>query len=243
MRAVALDVAAPARAFAAAGLAADSVMRVLMNPPFNDPARQRTSPDAARALAHAAPRAVLAPWIKTAARLLRARGTLTLIWRADGLADVLSALAPAFGAVAVTPVHPAPDKPAIRILATAVKASRAPLALLPPLVLADASGRPTAAAEAVLRDGAALPDHALRCSRDCVRIVPAGYATANGGGSKTSVRAFLRLAASADMRGGRDRGNQGQQHHDLHFHLSEVLPTRACRQRDVARSVPMVENW
>ena len=79
-----------------------------------------------------------------------------MIWRADGLADVLAALAPAFGAVAVTPVHPAPDKPAIRILVTAVKASRAPLALLPPLVLADASGRPTAAADAILRDGAAL---------------------------------------------------------------------------------------
>lgn len=160
VRAVALDVTAPARAFAAAGLAADSVMRVLMNPPFNDPARQRASPDASRALAHAAPRAVLMPllvsWIKTAARLIRPRGTLTLIWRADGLADVLAALTPAFGAVAVTPVHPAPDKPAIRILATAVKASRAPLALTPPLVLTDASGRPTAAAEAVLRDGGAL---------------------------------------------------------------------------------------
>jgi tRNA1(Val) A37 N6-methylase TrmN6 len=162
VRAVALDIAAPARAFAAAGLGPDSVARVLMNPPFNDPDRQRASPNAARALAHAAPRSLLlpslVPWIKTAARLVRARGTLTLIWRADGLADVLAALAPAFGAVAVTPVHPAADKPAIRILATAVKASRAPLALLPPLVLADASGRPTAAAEAVLRDGAALPN-------------------------------------------------------------------------------------
>ncbi|MPZ40682.1 MAG: methyltransferase [Rhizobiales bacterium] len=157
VRAVALDVAAPARAFASAGLCADSVARVLMNPPFNDPDRQRSSPDTARALAHAAPRPLLGPWIKTAARLLCARGTLTLIWRADGLGDMLATLAPAFGAVAVTPVHPAPDRPAIRILVTATKASRAPLALLPPLVLADESGRPTAAAEAVLRDAAALP--------------------------------------------------------------------------------------
>jgi tRNA1(Val) A37 N6-methylase TrmN6 len=161
VRAVVLDVTAPARAFAAAGLGPDSVMRVLMNPPFNDPARQRSSPDASRALAHAAPRALLLPllvsWVKTAARLVRARGTLTLIWRADGLGYVLSALAPAFGAVAVTPVHPAADKPAIRILVTALKGSRAPLTLMPHLVLADASGRPTAAAEALLRDGAALP--------------------------------------------------------------------------------------
>src|SRR3979490_1411057 len=43
-----LDVAAPARAFAAAGLAPESMARVLMNPPFNDPARQRISPDRQR---------------------------------------------------------------------------------------------------------------------------------------------------------------------------------------------------
>ena len=158
VRALALDVVGPARAFAAAGLAADSVARVLMNPPFNDPARQRSSPDAVRALAHAAPRALLVSWVKTAARLLRARGTLTLIWRSDGLSDVLAALAPAFGGLTVTPVYPAPGKPAIRILVTATKASRAPLTLLPPLVLADASGRPTAEADAILRDGAPLRD-------------------------------------------------------------------------------------
>lgn len=156
VRAVALDVTAPARAFAAAGLGADSIDHVLMNPPFNDPSRLRSSPDSARRLAHAASQAVLPPWLKTAARLLRARGTLSLIWRADGIAEVLAALTPVFGGVAVMPVYPAPDKPAIRVLLTAVKASRAPLTLAPPLMLADAAGRPTAAVEAVLRDGAAL---------------------------------------------------------------------------------------
>jgi tRNA1(Val) A37 N6-methylase TrmN6 len=156
VRVVTLDIAAPARAYAAAGLTSDSVARVLMNPPFNDPDRQRSSPDPGRRLAHAAPRAALATWLKAAGRLLRARGTLSLIWRADGLPDVLTALAPAFGAVAIVPVHPAPDKAAIRILLTAVKASRAPLRMLPPLVLADKSGQPTSEADALLRNGAAL---------------------------------------------------------------------------------------
>jgi tRNA1(Val) A37 N6-methylase TrmN6 len=156
VRAVTLDVAAPPRAFAAAGLAPESVARVLMNPPFNDPARQRGSPDLARRRAHVAPRAALAVWVRTAARLLRPRGTLSLVWRADGLADVLAALAPGFGAVTVLPVHPRPDQPAIRVLVRAAKASRAPLSLLPALLLNDASGVPTAAAEAVLRSGEAL---------------------------------------------------------------------------------------
>src|SRR5437764_9103363 len=51
VRAVVLDVEAPAREFAAAGIAPAD--RVLMNPPFNDPLRQRASPIAGRRLAHA----------------------------------------------------------------------------------------------------------------------------------------------------------------------------------------------
>ena len=82
---------------------------------------------------------------------------LTLIWRADGLDDVVRALDPAFGAVTVLPVHSKAGEPAIRILVWATKASRAPLALLPGLVLNDPAGRPTEAAEEVLRAGAVLP--------------------------------------------------------------------------------------
>jgi tRNA1(Val) A37 N6-methylase TrmN6 len=157
VRAAVLDVAAPARVFAAAGLAPESVARVLMNPPFNDPARQRGSPDQRRRLAHAAPGGTLGAWIKTAARLLHPRGTLTLIWRADGLADVVRALDPTFGAPTLLPVHSKAGEPAIRILLRATKASRAPLVLLPGLVLNDGAGRPTVQSEAVLRAGAALP--------------------------------------------------------------------------------------
>src|SRR5215216_3912614 len=59
VRTVVLDSTAPARAFAAAGLQQESVARVLMNPPFNDPVRQRTSPDRSRRFAHAATTATL----------------------------------------------------------------------------------------------------------------------------------------------------------------------------------------
>jgi tRNA1(Val) A37 N6-methylase TrmN6 len=154
---IVLDVAAPARAFAAAGLAPESVTRVLMNPPFNDPARQRGSADGRRRLAHAGSGETLTNWIKTAARLLRPRGTLTMIWRADRLAELLQALASAFGAATVLPLHPREREAAIRVLVRATKASRAPLVLLPGFVLNDASGHPTAQAEAVLRGDALLP--------------------------------------------------------------------------------------
>lgn len=131
VRTINLDVGAPARAFAAAGLKPETFAGVLMNPPFNDPARHRTSPDTRRRLAHAAPEQTLATWVATSMRLLKARGSLTLIWRADGLADVLRALAAAFGAGRILPIYPKPGDPAIRVVVQARKGSRAPLALLP----------------------------------------------------------------------------------------------------------------
>jgi tRNA1(Val) A37 N6-methylase TrmN6 len=88
--------------------------------------------------------------------LLHSAGTLTLISRADGLSDALAALN-GFGDVTVLPVHGRAGQPAIRVLVTARKGGRAPLRLMPPLMLNDASGRPTTEAEAVLRDAAALP--------------------------------------------------------------------------------------
>jgi tRNA1(Val) A37 N6-methylase TrmN6 len=155
VRVVCLDVAAPANAFAAHGLAAGKADRVLMNPPFN--AAGNPSPDRRRRLAHVAGEETLGRWLGTAARLLRPQGIATLIWRADGLDAVLAALGDGFGAVTLLPVYPKPGAAAIRVLARAVKASRAPLTLLPGLILADAAGKPTAEAEAVLRGNAVLP--------------------------------------------------------------------------------------
>jgi tRNA1(Val) A37 N6-methylase TrmN6 len=154
VRVVGLDVAAPVAQFADAGLAPDSADHVLMNPPFNVP--HNPSPDQARRLAHAASPGTIARWIDTAARLLRPQGALTLIWRADGLADLLAALASRFGAIAILPVYPKPGAAAIRVLLSAAKSSNAPLSLLPGLVLADSDNKPGAQAEAILRDGAAL---------------------------------------------------------------------------------------
>jgi tRNA1(Val) A37 N6-methylase TrmN6 len=154
VRALCLDVAAPAAAFTAAGLPPGTADHVLMNPPFNAP--HNASPDSGRRAAHAASDDMLSQWLSTAAGLLRSSGVVTLIWRADGLDDVLAALAPAFGAITILPVHPKPGAPAIRVLVRAVKQRSGPLALLPGLVLAGADGRPSREADTILRDGAAL---------------------------------------------------------------------------------------
>ena len=155
VRAVAADVA-DAPALAAAGLTPGAADRVLMNPPFNDPRRQNVSPDARRRLAHVAPPDLLPRWIASATTLLKPHGVLTLIWRADGLDAVLAALAPGFGAVGVLPVLPKEGAAPIRVLLRAVRGAPLERRDYPALALNECSGRPTAAAEAILRSGDVL---------------------------------------------------------------------------------------
>jgi tRNA1(Val) A37 N6-methylase TrmN6 len=150
--AITVDVVAPE-----GDIAPGSADHVLMNPPFNDPSRQHVSPDPDRRRARSSSREMLAAWIKTAGRILRPGGTATLIFRADGIGDVLQAFGAGFGAIAVRPIYPRPTASAIRILTRAIKASRAPTSLLPGLLLNGDDGRPTAEAEVVLRGAAALP--------------------------------------------------------------------------------------
>ena len=80
------------------------------------------------------PGGCLKSWVAAATRLLRAGGTLTLIWRADGLPSVLEALSKNYGSVSVLPVHGKDGGAAIRVIVQAVKGGRAPMALLAPLV-------------------------------------------------------------------------------------------------------------
>lgn len=147
---VVLDVEADAASFAAVGLVPDSVDAVLMNPPFNDPARHRISPDTARGTAHMATATTLANWVHAARRILKSRGALTLIWRADGIAEVLAALDHGFGSLQVLPVHGDARAPANRILVRAIKGGRAPTQILPALMLNDESGAPNIKVQEVL---------------------------------------------------------------------------------------------
>lgn len=154
---IVLDVTAPAEAFAASGLAPDSADVVLMNPPFNDAARHRASPDEARAVAHVAAAETLERWIHAGRRLLKSGGALTLIWRADGLSQVLAVLGRGFGSLAILPIHGDVGRPAIRVLVRAVKGGKAPTRILAGLVLNDESGLPNKEVAKMLAGEGVLP--------------------------------------------------------------------------------------
>jgi len=152
-----LDVSAGAAAFAAAGLGPDSADVVLMNPPFNDRARQQSSQDRSRRLAHMATATTLEDWVHAARRILKPGGALTMIWRAEAIKEVLAALERGFGSIALQPVHGVASQPAIRILVRAIKGGGAPTQILPAVMLNDAAGVPNEMTQAVLAGDKLLP--------------------------------------------------------------------------------------
>lgn len=143
------SIAAPPPALAGGGF--DQAMA---NPPYQADGTRPADPG--RAAAHIEGDLGLAEWVLACLALLRPKGTLTLIHRADRLDALLTALHGKAGEVAILPLWPMDGRPAKRVLVRARKGVRGPASLLPGLVLHRADGRYTPAAEAILRDGKGL---------------------------------------------------------------------------------------
>lgn len=150
-RAVHGDIAAGFRA-----LGLDPFDHAISNPPFFDDAGELRAPHPTKTGAWMADDG-LAAWTGFLLKAVREGGTITIIHRTDRLGDLLALLAPKAGSFKVRPVHPFADAPAKRVLVRAVKTGKAPLVLLPPLVLHEREGgKHTAGVEAILRGQAAL---------------------------------------------------------------------------------------
>ena len=152
-RFVAGDIAGP---FSALELEPNSFDHVVANPPFYQSDRVQPVQDVARARAHQTDAAGLENWVRCACALAVANGLVTFVHRAEALDDLLSAMRGRLGALKVQPVTPRAGEAAHRVLVQGRRDARTPLVLLPPIILQNATGGPSAEAEAVLRHGAAL---------------------------------------------------------------------------------------
>lgn len=127
---------------------------IMANPPWFNPA-STASPNARRAIAHHAKPALLNRWISALTPLLRHQGSLTLILPAESFAQASAALRVSYGAITLTPLWPRAGVQAKMILLAARLGSKAPDILRPGLVLHEGNAI-SPAAQAILRDGAAL---------------------------------------------------------------------------------------
>ncbi len=142
-----------------AALRAESFDHVIANPPYFQGGTE--SPDRMRGTARRET-APLAEWIGAGLRRLRPGGRITLIQRADRMADLLHALSGRAGTVRILPVAAREGRDAGRVIVTAIKGGKGMLRLLPPFVMHAAAAHDrdredlTPAAQAVLRHGAAI---------------------------------------------------------------------------------------
>lgn len=126
------------------------------NPPFFDDETALRAPAPGKRAAWIADDG-LAAWTGLLLKSVREGGRIVVIHRADRLADLLVLLGEKAGSVSILPIQPFADQPAKRVLVQAIRTGRAPLRLLPALILHDRTGaKHTPEAEAILRGEAAL---------------------------------------------------------------------------------------
>jgi tRNA1(Val) A37 N6-methylase TrmN6 len=133
------DVSSRASERLASGLFDNHFDFAIMNPPFNL-ARDRQTPDAMKADAHVMTPDMYETWLRTAAAIVKANGEIAIIARPQSLPEIFQAMKNRFGGIKILPVLARKNEPAIRIIISGTKGSRADLSLLPPLILHGPSG-------------------------------------------------------------------------------------------------------
>ncbi len=127
------------------------------NPPFFEETSVQAPADQLRAQAHLLKPGALDVWVKVMAGLVRPRGTVSVIHPASSLPRLLAAMEPKLGNLTVMPMRARRGEPASRIIVRGTRGSKAPLRLLPGLVLHGGEGGGfLPEIDAVLRTGAPL---------------------------------------------------------------------------------------
>ena len=138
------------------GLREGSFDRVIANPPYHSEGAGTPATDVLKAGAHAMPEDDLDDWARFLARMAAPGGEATIIHKAESLGAVLAAVGRRFGGLKILPLYPRLNAPAQRVLVQGTKGSRAPLQILPGLVLHGEGNAFTSSAQGILRSGDAL---------------------------------------------------------------------------------------
>jgi tRNA1(Val) A37 N6-methylase TrmN6 len=130
--------------------------RVMMNPPYLRADGASPPPDPWKAAANVEGAARLPDWLRFADAMLKPRGMVTLVHRADRIDDILDALRGRFGGLVLVPLWPKVGQEAKRVLVAARKGARTPARLTAGVTVHGADGAYTAEAERILRGAGAL---------------------------------------------------------------------------------------
>lgn len=130
---------------------------IICNPPYQETGERTQSPSSKKETAHAHQADItLQDWIDCAVRNLKAKGSLTIIHRADQVDKILQSLKGRFGGCEIIPLWPKENTPAKRVIIRAYRDSRSPASIHPGLILHKENGDYTDTADNILRRCAAL---------------------------------------------------------------------------------------
>ncbi len=127
---------------------------VICNPPYMETGTHTASPSQRKAIAHGHHEEDLSldDWLETGFRSLKSGGSLTIIHRADKVDKIILGLKHRFGAVEIIPLWPRLGENAKRVIVRAIKDRKSPAILHAGVILHEADGGYTRAADAILRD-------------------------------------------------------------------------------------------
>ena len=139
-------------------LALGSFDQVICNPPFMPKGSSHASPDPIKLLANHEGEATLRDWMLAALKLVKQKGAVTIIHRADRLDEILSVFREKkAGAIEVCPLWPYEGQPAKRVIVRARRGISKPMMISAGHKLHKTDGSYTDVIDGALRRGGALP--------------------------------------------------------------------------------------
>jgi FkbM family methyltransferase len=150
------DISRATAALECAGVASESFATVLANPPYHEKDRSTAAGSRLKATSHQMPKDELDAWARFMCRMAAPGGRASMIHKAEALPQILASFEGRFGNMTVLPIYARAREPAIRVIVSGIKGSRAPLAIKPALVLHGPNQTFLPEVEAILRDGSPL---------------------------------------------------------------------------------------
>lgn len=145
------DIAAPP-----GKLIVGSFDHVMANPPYLSDGKVNISASESKGLAHVDKSASLKGWVNFCVNMARHKGTITFIYRADRLDELLSRLYGRVGDIRLCPLWPRSGESAKRVLVQGRKGVSGGMSVLTGLTLHGAGDDYTIEAQAILREGSEL---------------------------------------------------------------------------------------
>lgn len=146
----------------------ESFDHVMVNPPYLEPGTALSPPEKTKGLAHMNSTANLKDWVMFCLSMVKNKGTMSFVFRADRLHELMALLHRRVGNLVLCPLWPREGIVAKRILVQGKKGAHGVTCMTPGIALHSLNERYTSKAEAILRAGQKIDLEGARTGKPLV---------------------------------------------------------------------------